>query len=112
MNSKDYLADVYQDFFGSPLVETSEVESSEEGVDIIVIDSFLIEEESKDLLRKIVDYMRRYHEKEVSNYLDFHLLLQGDNKETNQSIEKLMEDAVSHYHYLSPTKLYHKKTFL
>ena len=104
MDHKDYLADVYQDFFGSPLVESSEVEAKEDGVDVSVVDSFLIEEESKDLLRKIVDYMRRYHIKEINNYLDFHLLIQGDNKETNQGIEKLMEEAISTYQYLSGKK--------
>ncbi len=101
MNSKDYLADVYQDFFGSPLVDTKTVESmEEEGIDISKIDSFLIEEESKDLLRKAIDYMRRYHLEEEKRYLDFHFLLYGDNKEMMESIEKILEEASFTYRYV------------
>ena len=75
--NKDYLTDVYQDFFGSPLVTEKQEEeiASKTSFPIQDVDKLLLEEESKELLKKIFEYMRKYHDKEEERYLDFHFVI-------------------------------------
>ena len=97
----DYLSDVYRDFFETPLIEPKQEESAEAtSFDSSIIDTLFLEEESKVLLKKIFEYMRKYHEKEEERYLDFHFVLDSDNKETIQKFEKVVEDAISFYQYV------------
>lgn len=103
--NKDYLADVYKDFFESPLVEVSNEEKVEDTFDFEKIDSLLIEEESKELFKKIVDYMRRYHAKEEERYLDFPVCVESNNKETIHMIEELLHQAISSYQYVGSGKV-------
>ena len=66
--NNDYLADVYKDFFGSPLVSEKQEEevASRTAFPLQDVDTLLLDEESKELLKKIFEYMRKYHEKEES----------------------------------------------
>lgn len=101
MNNKNYLADVYRDFFETPLVVPEEVGDDRKGTfDWDRIDSLMLEEESKKLLKKVMDYMCKYHEKEESRYLDFHFILQTDNKELKTLFENIIEEAVKFYQYV------------
>ncbi len=101
--NKDYLTDIYKDFFETPLVLEEKQEEShdiEEIFDLGEVDSLLIEEESKVLLKKIIEYMRKYHAKEENRYLNFHMILQSNNKETIQAFESLIEKAAFFYQYV------------
>ena len=82
--NKDYLADVYKDFFETPLVSEKQVEETTEQTSFPLedVEKLLIDEDSKDLLKKIFEYMRKYHDKEEERYLDFHFVLESDNDET------------------------------
>ncbi len=102
--NENYLKDVYQDFFGSPLIETKEEEIEKDGVDLSLIDSLMIEEDGKDILRKVIEYMRKFHAKEETRYLDFHFLLQGENKEMMKDLEKILEEASFTYQYVELKK--------
>jgi len=102
--NKDYLTDIYKDFFEIPLVLPEEKEGNHEeeaSFDLGEVDFLLIEEESKELLKKIIEYMRKYHTKEESRYLDFHMILESDNKETIKAFEDLVEKAVFFYQYVN-----------
>ena len=95
--NNDYLKDVYKDFFGEEKsLVTEEINASETGIDI---DNLLIEEESKDLLKKIMSYMEKYHKKEEERYLNFHLLVQSDNKELLDQLEKITKKMCSDNSY-------------
>ena len=97
------MADIYRDFFETPLVlpeETEESNDSEDTFDLGEVDTLLIEEESKELLKKIIEYMRKYHTKEENRYLNFPMILESDNKETIQTFENLVKKAVFFYQYV------------
>ena len=106
MDGKYKLSDVYKDFFETPLVELEEEVKETERVpfDISTIDTLLLEEESKDLLKKVVEYMRKVIEEKSLPYLDFHLILESDNKETIQKFEEILEHANQFYHYVGSKK--------
>ena len=60
MNSEKYLSDIYKDFFGD---YEKRKEESKEVINIDYeseISKLLINEESKELLRKIVSYIYNY----------------------------------------------------
>ena len=52
--NNDYLADVYKDFFGSPLVSEKQEEevASKTSFPLQDVDTLLLDEESKDLLKR------------------------------------------------------------
>ena len=107
---EDYLGEVYKDFFGekgaSRLPDTKE-EAKEEQISTfneLEIDQLLLEDSSKELLHKVVNYMNKYNSKEETRFLNFHLLVQSDNKETINKIEEIINGAISNYSYLDKVK--------
>ena len=106
MDGKYKLSDVYKDFFETPLVEIEEDNKEVEKVpfEMDTIDTLLLEEESKDLLKKVVEYMRKVMEEKTLPYLDFHLILESDNKETITKFEEIIEHANQFYHYVAIKK--------
>ena len=66
MNQEDYLKDIYKDFFGGYDFKKEESSNEEEqAVEVDVdleaeIDKLFINEESKKLLKKIVNYIYNY----------------------------------------------------
>lgn len=100
--NKDYLADVYKDFFETPLVSEKQVEETTEQTSFPLedVEKLLIDEDSKDLLKKIFEYMRKYHDKEEERYLDFNFVLESDNDETIKLFEDLIKKAISSYNYV------------
>ena len=70
MNTKNYFKDMYSDFFGVESLPKIEVKEKEDKgpQDTMAslfdkINNLTISDESKDLLKKIIEYMRKYHEK-------------------------------------------------
>ena len=105
---EEYLGDLYKDFFGEEegAKKFEELENKEEAKELVEedIDKLLIEDKSKELLHKVVDYMKKYNSKEETKYLNFHLLIQSDNKETINKIEEIIKGAISKYKYLEGAK--------
>ena len=92
------LSTMYDDFFGTPLVETEEDKKvTEEVNEEIDIDSLLLDPESIELLKKIILYIDKYNNGQVSNYITFNILLNCDNKETIEKIIKILKSKSGKY---------------
>ena len=99
---KDYLEAVYKDFYGEEEGETKYTENRDlanVAISIEDIDSLLINDESKELLHKIISYMEGYSKNE-KRYLNFHLLIESDNKEVVEKIENIIKSSVDKYKYV------------
>ena len=64
------------------------------------IDNLYIEEKSKELLKKIIEYMRKYDEKIEKEYISFNMCLYSNNKETEEQIVKTLLDAGNIFSYI------------
>ena len=94
----DKLSKMYDDFFGTPLTDdTSKEENTEKEEERIDIDSLLIDDASRELLKRIVLYMDNYNNSKVPNYITFNILLNCDNKETIDMILKLLTSKAGKY---------------
>ena len=94
------LSDVYKDFFGESLT-SSEERVLEDEFKEEEIDSLPITDESKDILKKSILYMKKYKEEKDVLYLSLNFLIQSDNRETREKIEKLLESAIKKYNYVN-----------
>ena len=65
---ENYMSDIYKDFFSKPLIEDSKIEQ-DENIDLEQIDNLPITEESKTLLKRIIEYMQLYKEEKEKNYI-------------------------------------------
>lgn len=98
MNSDDF-SKMYDDFFGNNLVKNTSFEKYldetknevNEKVEDIDIDNILLDEESKELLKKIINYTNDYADGKVSNYINFNILFDGDNNETLDEVIKALK---------------------
>ena len=68
MTNRDYFKDIYNDFFNVEnykLETVSEKRDSQEEMASLFekIDELYITDDSKNLLKKIIEYMRKYNEK-------------------------------------------------
>ena len=64
------------------------------------IENLYIDEDSKELLKKIIEYMRKYNEKIEKQYISFNLKIYSNNKETITSIVRILVDAGYIFKYL------------
>lgn len=110
MNSKDYFKDIYKDFFGVeslPKIEVKEKEemgSQEKMASLFQrINNLYISDESKDLLKKIIEYMRKYKEKIESNYIPFRITIIGNNTLIDD-ITNLLYNAGNYFDYINNIK--------
>lgn len=93
MNKSVDFEKIYDDFFGKTEsnIKTAETNVKEEEKDKPnyneVIDSLLISEESKTLLKKIFNYIINYDENKL--YVNFNLEIDTDNKDTVKKIVNL-----------------------
>lgn len=94
-----YFSDIYNDFFS---VEKKELEVKEEKEEEIVIDidSLYLDNESKNLLKQIIEYMDKFSNKEENNYINFNILINGNNTETVNNIVSILKKSVSNNHYI------------
>ena len=101
MNEKKILEDVYNDFFNSPLVEVSSENMDEEEIDYFSkIDNLRLDDNSKELLKKIILYMERYNKKEEDNYINFNIQLSTNDKNTINDISDIIKYYSKKYNYL------------
>ena len=112
MNTKDYFKDIYTDFFGVESFEKSdeslevtnlEDKSSQDVMKDLFnrIDQLYITDSSKGLLKKIIEYMRKYYKKIESNYVPFNLLVELSNDETRIIIENILLESAKYFYYLN-----------
>ena len=101
----DYFKDIYKDFFGveSPKVEKQETieESSQKMITLFdKINKLYIKDESKELLKKIIEYERKYNEGIETNYIPFNILIEVNNKETKEELISILEQASINFKYI------------
>ena len=102
----DYFKDIYKDFFGVetlPKEEKKEIEESSQNTMITLFDKInklYIKDESKELLKKIIEYMRKYNEGIETNYIPFNILIEVNNKETKEELTYILETASINFNYI------------
>jgi len=102
MNSEQYLSDIYKDFFGE--YEKRKENNKEEVVDVDFeneINKLLINDESKELLKKIISYISNY--KEEQRYIPFNISLVSLTNNTLDKIVNLLKSAINKSKYIKST---------
>ena len=103
--NNDYFKDIYKDFFGveTPKEENKKIEESSQNIMTTLfekINKLYIKDESKELLKKIIEYMRKYNEGIETNYIPFNILIEANNKETKEELINILETASINYSYI------------
>jgi len=97
--------DIYTDFFG---VEEKKEELSEENKEmgdlISKINDLYLDDDSKNLFKNIIEYMRKYKEGIEKNYIPFRLLIES-NGEEDKLISEILQSAAIKYNYLEDKSL-------
>ena len=109
MNTNYDFSDIYNDFFGveSKNINKEEVTSKDISYKDLIdkIDNLYLNSESKNLLKKIVEYMRKYNEKIENNYITFNISLEGYDKDLIKNIEDILIDSSALYKYVDKNRL-------
>ena len=63
------------------------------------IEKLYITDESKNLIKKIIEYMRKYNEKIEANYISFNIQLISNNQENVETILDILEQAMIMFNY-------------
>ena len=105
-----YFNDIYNDFFK---VEKKEITEEEKDNNIVLenIDNLYLDNESKNLFKQILNYMEKYHNKEESNYINFNMIVEGNNKETVLSIANIIQNNEKVNQYLENNNIYELSLF-
>ncbi len=102
--NNDYFKDIYKDFFGVETLkeENKKIEESSQRMITLFdkINKLYIKDESKELLKKIIEYMRKYNEGIETNYIPFNILIEANNKETKEELINILENASVNYSYI------------
>ena len=129
MDKSDFLKGMYEDFFGInklskenqdlakeiealnqdfPKIEVKPIEKKElskEDKDEKMkelfdrIDNLYVEDKSKETLKKIVEYVRKYDEKIEKQYISFDMCIFTDNKETKEEVVDIINELFKTFTY-------------
>ncbi len=111
MNTKNYFKDMYTDFFGVESLPKIEVKEENKGPQDTMaslfdkINNLSISSESKDLLKKIIEYMRKYHEKIETNYIPFRLIVTVNNETISDDISSILYEAGTYFDYIDRNQI-------
>ena len=107
---EDYFKDIYTDFFGVESLPKIEVKEKEEEKDrgaqeemaslFLKINNLMVSDDSKDLLKKIIEYMRKYHEKIEANYIPFRLIIETNNDTVTHEVNDILYSAGRYFQYI------------
>ena len=108
MNTKNYFKDMYTDFFGVESLPKIEVKKEDitKGPDefmaslFLDINNLMVSDEHKELLKKIIEYMRKYHEKIEPNYIPFRLIINSNNKDLITKITDILYESSKYFNYI------------
>ena len=106
MDSQKIFQGIYEDFFG---VEDQSVAKDDEKQIVMSdifdrIDKLLLDDDSKNLLKQIIEYMRKYNEKIESNYVPFNIVVDNTDKNNAKEIISIVEQSASQYNYVDNNK--------
>ena len=107
MNNR-YFSDIYDDFFSVEKKEI-EVEKEDNKSDFNIleaINSLYIDNESKNLLKQITEYMDKYTKKEENNYIDFNIIIECNTDENVNKVSGILSKSVSINHYIENKNVY------
>ena len=108
---EDYFKDIYKDFFGiesAPKIEVKKEEESKTGSQtemaslFLKINTLYISEEAKELLKKIIEYMRKYQEGIETNYVPFRIIIKSSTDTLVHDINDILYTAGSYFKYIEP----------
>lgn len=109
---EDYFKDIYKDFFGIeslPKIEVKkeekkeEVGPQEEMVSLFLkIDNLYVGDEAKDLLKKMIEYMRKYNEGIEKNYVPFRIVIKTSTDTLVHQINDILYSAGEYFKYINP----------
>ena len=99
------MKEVYKDFFGDEL--SKEIASDDFKVDeevkekdsVVDIDSLFIDDDSKDLLKRIINYMKEYSSKKETNYIPFNIIIESNDEELINTIINIIKHYSKEYNY-------------
>ncbi len=111
MDNKKILGSIYDDFFGTVELDTESVQKSQQNTTVEnkefnildefqKIDDLYITEESKKILKKILEYIRKYSEKQEKHFIPFNMCIYSDNEETTKEITQIIHNAVTKFSYV------------
>ena len=64
------------------------------------IDGLYIDEKSKETLKKIIEYVRKYNEKIEKQFISFNMSIFSNNKETIEGILRILNDTINFFEYM------------
>ncbi len=100
-----YFSEIYDDFFGVNKIIVPEEKTND--MDIYTeIDNLYLDDESKSLLKKIVDYMQKYNEGKETNYINFNIIFECKTKECRNKIIDILRNSVSKTQYTVNDNIY------
>lgn len=106
--NKDYFKDIYKDFFDTenqPKIEVEEMPSDDEMASLFDrINALNVLDESKELIKRIIEYMRLFEEGTETNYIPFRIILETNNKPLEEEITDIFSIAGSFYNYIDKGK--------
>ena len=64
------------------------------------IDKLYIDDKSKETMKKIIEYIRKYNEGIEKNFISFNLCIFSKSKETEQEVLHILNDSINFFNYL------------
>lgn len=108
MNTRNYFEGIYDDFFGVEKEKSNEEikKGSQEKMTSLFekINNLYVTEDSKNLLKKIIEYMRKYNEGIEKNYIPFNILLEINNSTIKDEIEEILSSSALYFSYINKNK--------
>ena len=115
--NKDYFKDLYTDFYGveaGPKFAVKVIRDKDEEDNEVVeknnqeemsslfdkINFLNISEENKNLLKKIIEYMRKYQSGIEKQYVPFRLIVNVNNNTLREEIVNILYESAKYYDYL------------
>jgi len=65
-----------------------------------ILDELYIKEESKETIKKIIEYLRKYNEGIEKEYIPFNMCIYSDNKEVIKSLIDILSESVEYFKYI------------
>ena len=87
-------------------IEKGKIELSKEDKDLLMensfkkIDELYIKDESKELLKKIIEYMRKYNEKIEKRFITFNMCIYSTNKEITEAVLDILNQNINYFSYM------------
>lgn len=102
-----YFSDIYNDFFKVEKKDL-EIKSDEKNNSNIIenIDNLYLDNESKNLLKQILEYMDKFSSNKETNYINFNIIVDGNNIETVNNIVSILKKNVVNNHYIDNNSVY------